>query len=291
VPVGCNALNSIQLVAGCDLHKQIPPPPPAGPVPAPHVVVYCIGFALKSTSKASSTVKAGWGYALGRQHDIGMGPYHFAPNLLLPLIWAGAGNKAEFGCSTVTVDVDGSGLHMAVALIPGAGLNLQLDCNEPCAIPTSICVASLNTVTAGFSMADCLGGFAAMIGDIAVTYISGKIAGAIMAGAGAVITGILAEVAGGIEVMLMGGIVAAAFPTAAHYLGAVATQVVGWMVGSPLGYSFSWAPGSVHGGELNDAVNDYISPAPPAASPPGTPPATASPGPPSTSPSRSRTRR
>jgi hypothetical protein len=31
MPVGCKALNSIQLVAGCDFHKQIPPPPPGRP--------------------------------------------------------------------------------------------------------------------------------------------------------------------------------------------------------------------------------------------------------------------
>jgi hypothetical protein len=252
------------------------------------VVVYCIGFAMKATSKASSTVKAGWGHALGRQHDIGMGIYHFAPNALLPLVWAGAGNKAEFGSSSVKVDVDGAGLRMAVALIPGAGLNLQLDCNTPCALPTSICVASLNTVMAGFSLADCLAGFAAMIADIAVTYLSGKIAQGLVAGAGAVVAGILAEVAGGLEIMLVAGVAAAAFPTAAEFLGKAAEQVVGWMIGSPLGYSFSWAPGNVYGAALNDAVNDYISPSPAPTAPPSasgsstppTPPApSASPGP------------
>jgi hypothetical protein len=273
----CKALNSFQLVAGCDMHKQIPPPPPVGPLPmAPHAVVYCVGFALKSTSKASSTVKAGWGHALGRQHDIGMGPYHFAANALLPLIWLGAGNKAEFGSGTVKVDVDGGGLRMAVALIPMVGLNLQLDCNEPCALPTSTCVASFNTVKAGFTGMDCLAGFASMITDIAVTWISGKIAGALTKGAGAAITGILARVGDGVTVMLAAGVVASAFPTVTYYLGATTNLVVGWMVGSPLGYSFGWAPGNVYGGKLNDAVNDYISPTPtpPPSLPPSTPPPT-----------------
>ncbi len=276
MPVACNALNSFQLVAGCDLHKQIPPPPPAGPLPAPHVVAYCIGWAGPDTGKASTTVKAGWGHALGRQHDIGMGPYHFAMNALLPLVWLGAGNKAEFGCSTISVDVGGSALRMAVALIPGAGLNLQLDCNEPCPMPTSTCVASFNTVYGGFSLADCLAGFAAMIGDVAVTWLSSKIAGGILKGAGALVTGVLAEVAGGIEVMLMAGLASVAFPIASQYLSGAANLVVGWMVGSPLGYSFPWAPGNVYGGKLNDAVNDWISPPPP---PPPATPATPLPGP------------
>jgi exonuclease VII small subunit len=117
MPVGCKALNSIQLVAGCDFHKQMPPPPPAGPLPmAPHAVVSCMGFAMPATAKQSTTVKVGGGYAIGRQHDLGAGMYHFAPNTLLPLIWAGAGNKAEFGSSTVSIDVGDKSLRMAVAL-------------------------------------------------------------------------------------------------------------------------------------------------------------------------------
>lgn len=273
MPAACNALNSFHLVAGCDFHKQIPPPPPVGPLPmAPHVVVYCMGFAMPSTAKKSATVKAGWGQALGRQHDLGMGVYHFAANVLLPLIWAGAGNKAEFGSSSVKVDIDGAGVRMAVALVPVVGINLQLDCNEPCAMPTSVCIASLNTVKAGFTLMDCLAGFAAMACDIAVTWISGQIAGFIVKGAGAVITGILAEVAGGIEAMLVAGVVASAFPTVTYYLGAVTTQLVGWAVGSPLGYSYSWAPGSVYGGKANDALNDWISPTPTAPTPASPPP-------------------
>ncbi|HZL18190.1 MAG TPA: hypothetical protein VFG23_10630 [Polyangia bacterium] len=281
----CKALNSFQLVAGCDLHKNIPPPPPVGPLPmAPHAVVYCIGFALPSTSKKSETVKAGWGHALGRQHDIGMGPYHFAGNLLLPLIWLAAGNKAEFGSGSVKIGVSGKPLRMAVALVPVLGLNLQLDCNEPCAFPSSTCVATFNTVAAGFTLGDCVGGFAAMIGDIAVALISSKIAGAITKGAGAIVMGILAEVSGGITVMLAAGLAAATFPTVAYYLGAVSDLVVGWAVGSPLGYSLSWAPGNVYGGKLNDWINntfsDYISPTPPPPLPPAsttTPPTSSTP--------------
>lgn len=302
MPVGCNALNSFQLVAGCDFHKQIPPPPPAGPLPmAPHVVVYCMGFAMPSTAKKSTTVKAGWGYALGRQHDLGMGIYHFAANILLPLVWAGAANKAEFGSGSVKIDVGGEGLRMAVAVVPMVGINVQLDCNEPCAMPTSICIASLNTVKAGFSLGDFVAGFLAGCLDVLVTYISGKIAGAILKGAGAIVEGILAEVAGGITAMLGAGIVAAAFPTATYVLGAVASQLVGWAVGSPLGYSYSWAPGSVYGGKANDALNDWLSqkidgpkalppggsPTPTSAAPPtlpAPPPTGSSPPPPTSTP-------
>lgn len=272
MPADCKALNSFQLVAGCDFHTQMPPPPPTGPLPmGPHVVVYCMGFAMPSTAKQSKTVKAGWGYALGRQHDLGMGIYHFAANILLPVVWAGAGNKAEFGCSTVSVDVDGSGMRMAVALVPVVGLNLQLDCNNPCPMPTSTCVASLNTVTAGFSLADCIAGFVSMAVDVAITWLSSKIVGGIFKGIGAM----LGKLNWGITVMLVAGVVGSRFPRAAEFVSQTASLLLGWLVGSPLGYSAGWSPVGVLGGRANDAINDWISPAPasPAALPPSSTPA------------------
>ena len=259
MPVGCKALNSIQLVAGCDFHKQMPPPPPAGPLPmAPHAVASCMGFAMPATSKQSTTVKVGGGYAIGRQHDLGAGMYHFAPNTLLPLIWAGAGNKAEFSSSRVSIRVGDKSLRMAVALIPGVGLNPQLDCNEPCAMPSSVCIASFNTVTAGFTVADCVAGFADMAADIAATWFSSKIAGGVGKVAGAKIAAILGKVAYGTQVQLAVGVVASSFPTAAEYL----SSVTSLLAGSPLGYSREGAPGNDYGAKLNDAINDWISPAP-----------------------------
>lgn len=280
MPVGCNALNSFQLVAGCDFHKQIPPPPPVGPLPmAPHVVVYCMGFAMPSTAKQSTTVKAGWGFALGRQHDLGMGPYHIAANVLLPLIWAGAGNKAEFASGSVFVKVGSDSLRMAVALVPVAGLNLQLDCNEPCPMPTSTCIASLNTVLVGFSFADCIAGFAAMTADIAMTWLSGKIVGGVFKLAGAIVERVLARSATGITAMLTAGIAASAFPRASAFLGGTANLLLGWVVGSPLGYSPDWAGVNyVYPASKNDAINDWISP-PPSRSPPASAPTTGASGP------------
>src|SRR4051794_14013268 len=123
--VASQALNSTHIIVGCDFHNQLPPPPA---VPGPHVVTWCIGMAGPGSSKAAPTVLAGPGTALGRQHDCGMGPYHFGVNALLPLVWANAGNKAQFASSSVKLETG----NMAVATIPVAGLNLQLDCNDPC---------------------------------------------------------------------------------------------------------------------------------------------------------------
>lgn len=253
----CNALNSIQLVTGCDIHKQIPPPPPAGPLPAPHPVAYCMGFAFPSTSKKSKKVQAGWGFALARQHDLGMGPYHFAANALLPLIWLGASNKAEFGSSTVNNDQG----HMAVALIPMVGINLQLDCCDPCALPFGMCFASFNTVKCGFTAGDCIGGFAAMVVDIGWSFVVSKVAGKLTKLAGAVLASSLGAVADGVPLFVV-GLASAAFPSASKFVADATTMVFGWIIGTPLGYSFPTPWGSL-GGKLNDKVNDYF------ADPPG----------------------
>lgn len=275
-------LNSIQLVAGCDMHNQIPPPPPVGPVPAPHVVVAVMMMAHPSGALVSSTVKAGWGYALGRQHDLSMGPYHFAANLLLPLVWAGAGNKAEFGSASVSIEVGGKSKRLAVAVIPGAGLNMQLDCNDvPCAIPTSICVASLNTVYAGFSLADFIGGFIAMVVDIAITWFVGKIADAITGALGGLAIAGLGEVLAllGPEALLVGALADMVIGPVIHD---AVKMGIGWLIGTPLGYSYTgpvpgtgghrhFGPGSTYGAKINDYINDHFSPVPTA--PPAGPPA------------------
>ncbi|HXI58130.1 MAG TPA: hypothetical protein VNO55_18820 [Polyangia bacterium] len=270
MPVPCKALNSFHLVAGCDLHKQIPPPPPVGPNPfAPHVVVYCLGFAMPSTSLKSATVKAGMGHALGRQHDLGMGIYHFAANILLPLVWAGAGNKAEFGVASVTIGATPQGpKRMAVALVPFVGLNLQLDCSEPLPLNTSLVVASFNDVSAGFTLRDCIAGFVAMRVDQLYVFLVGAVIGKAANG----FVALLGKTVIGNMAMLAGGVVAAAFPKTAAYLGAVATQLVGWIVGTPLGYSKESKLSSL-GGKLNDSITEWISPTPtPPAPSPSTPP-------------------
>jgi hypothetical protein len=218
-------------------------------------VVYCIGWAMPATSKKAPTVKAGWGHALGRQHDIGMGVYHFAANALLPLIWLAAGNKAEFASGTVKLPTG----RMAVALVPWVGLNLQLDCNEWCALPTSVCIASLNTVRAGFSLGDCLGGFAAMLSDIGLTFLVSKVAGWLNKAVGKGVEGLLGMIGNGVTPLLVVGLATIAFPTATVAIQDSSKMVIGWMLGSPVGYSFSFGPGSVYGGKLNDVANDRIS--------------------------------
>jgi hypothetical protein len=233
-------LNSIQLVAGMDLHEQLPATPPV----APHVVVAMMSLASPATTKISATVKAGWGYALGRQHDLGPGQYHFAINLLLPLVCLGAGNKAEFGCASVSIGgcgVDGKkSFQMAVATGGLIGLNAQLDCGEPCPMPTSTCIASMNTVHAGLTDADVRIGFRAMVIDAAITWLVGKVVGGLTARG----CGRLGHVLG------LLGIEALTDVTVRKATHEPLKMLLGWFVGTPLGYSFP--------ANLNDFVHDHI---------------------------------
>lgn len=278
--MGHKALNSYHLVAGCDFHRTIPPPIPVPPL-GPHVVAWCIGWVIAG-GKKSPTVSAGWGRALGRQHDIGPGPYHFWANALLPLIWLGAGNKSEFGSGTVKVDIGGGGERMAVAVIPWVGINLQLDCQDfplpP--LPTSMCIASLNTVKAGFSAADFWGGLLAMLGDMAFMWLlNGVMSFAGNAAGNAMSNGLRGCTSGVLRGIFNTGRISPSFlRTAAYWLrpdarawwgqaSNVVPALVGWGlgtfgIGSPLGYSPEYTPGGTAGGNLNSWINDNVSPSP-----------------------------
>jgi len=240
------------MVAGLDFHNSIPPPPPAGPAPMPHVVAYVMGLASASTAKLSTKVMAGpGGAALGRQHDLGPGMYHVAVNALLPIVWSGAGNKAEFGVSSVKTDAG----TLAVACFPMVGLNLQLDCGDPCPTPTSLAIASTNTVLAGFTLGDAIGGLVAGVSDFLITWVVSTISGAIVKdGVPALLAALL-----GPEAVLAVGLVGAVAPVSFAIAEAKLGQYIGWMIGTPLGFSYDWAPGSKYGGKLNDYLNDHIS--------------------------------
>jgi len=256
-----NALNSSQSVVGCDLHNQVPSTPPIGP----HIVAGIMGVADPTTSKASRTVKAGAGFALGRQHDLGRGHYHFAGNLLLPLVCAGAGNKAEFGSASVKVGhcgKDEESLSMAVALYPGVGLNVQLDCGDPCPLPSSICIASFNTVHVGLTPVDILFGHPAMRADLLLTWLFGEVAGVLASGLQKSVCRqlgpVLALLAPDAK-LLFAALDTAAGPTVKRLAG----MAIGWFLGTPLGYSYTgpspvggdWKP---PGGDAADEIVDYV---------------------------------
>lgn len=248
--VACKVLNTTHSVAGLDFHNSIPPPPPAGPEPMPHVVMAVLIQADPSTGKVSQKVKAGpGGFALGRKHDLGPGAYHIAVNALLPIVLQGAANKAEFGVQSVKTDAG----PLAVACVPWVGINVQLDCGDPVPTPTSVAIASSNTVLAGFTLGDFLGGVVAGVSDWVITAVVSEISGALVKDGLPALIGLL-----GPEAVLAVGLVGAAFPVTFAIAEAKLGQYIGWCIGTPLGFSYSWAPGSVYGDKANDFLNDHI---------------------------------
>jgi len=257
--VGCKVLNATHMVVGLDFHYSIPPPPP--PVPMAHLVVAILGMAPPSTAKMSTKVIAGpGGNALGRQHDIGPGNYHIALNALLPIVWAGAGNKAEFGVSSVVTDQG----RLAVAVIPMVGINVQLDCGDPCPTPTGFAIASTNTVLAGFTLGDFVGGLAAGVSDLLITWLVNRVSGILVKEG----LPFLVDAIAGPEAVLIVGLVGAAFPVPFAIAEAKLSQYIGWMIGTPLGFSYQskklplLGAGSTYGAKVNDALNDFFSPTP-----------------------------
>jgi hypothetical protein len=252
MPVGCNVMNTLDNIFGLDMHKNVPPPPPVGPVPAPHLVVATLGMAFPlASSKAVTDVFADHGMVVARQHDLAIGtqPYHFGVNALLPVVLLGAGNKSEFGVGSVQTKNG----RLAVALVPLAGINPQLDCNEPYPKPTSMCIASFATVEAGFTLGDFIGGVVAMASDVFFTWLVSTISSKAIPWA--------IEAAFGIEGLLVAGLFGAAFPVAGEYAKEMGEMAVGWFIGTPLGYSFPF-PWTGWGGAINDFFNDLFSPTP-----------------------------
>lgn len=183
--VGMPILNTIQPTVGVDIHNSLPPVPPA---PAPHVVAWGLGLSgwmhlvlWESASKANrddnpkepgaKPVLAFVGHVCARAHDAGPHLGHFAANALLLVIWPGASNKCEFGSGTVHTPFG----HMGVNMMWFA--NLQLDCADPVAMPTSLTFAVDYTVYAGFTWMDLLNGVIHMVVDFLIDAIIGVILG------------------------------------------------------------------------------------------------------------------
>lgn len=207
---GFPIFTTIQPIVGVDMHKSIPPPPPAGPLMLPHPVVWGSGlsqktgfmWAIAATSRASSPESgcprptvAGFGHACGRTHDAGPHPAHIWPNVLLPLILLGSSSKAEFGSGTVKVAVSPQGGNaMDLAVNVAYVMNLNLDCQDfplpP--LPTGLCFTIHYNITAGFGLMDFLRGLIQCAVDAALTWL----VGVACAGLGSVLKGALARLMG-----------------------------------------------------------------------------------------------
>jgi hypothetical protein len=185
--VGMPILNTMQPIIGVDIHNSLPPVPPA---PAPHVVVWMLGLsgwmnlilwqsASKATTKKNEElpverpVLAFSEHSCARAHDAGPHLGHFAANALLAVIWAGASSKCEFGSGTVRTPADPMGVNMMFVA------NLQLDCADPIAMPTSVAITIDYTIKAGFTWMDLLNGVVHMVVDLIIDALIGVFLGGV----------------------------------------------------------------------------------------------------------------
>lgn len=179
--------NTIQPVAGVDIHKSLPPVPIA---PLPHYVVWGVGLSgwlslplasgENSSSKATATehmesgkkpVLACMGHACGRGHDGGPHLGHIAGNTLLPLIALGASSKAEFASGTVKTPQGNMAVNCFLAV------NLQLHCFDPVPIPSGLAITIDYTVCAGFTWKDFFNGLVHMLVDVLIEALLSVIVG------------------------------------------------------------------------------------------------------------------
>ena len=207
---GFPVLTTVQPIIGVDMHKSLPPPPPAGPLMLPHPVVWGSGlsqktgfmWAIAATSRASSPesgcpkpVSVGFGHACGRTHDAGPHPGHIWPNALLPLILLGSSSKSSFGSGTVKVAVSpqgGGSADMAVNCAFVMNLNMQCQDFPIPPAPTGFCFTIHYNVMAGFSLADFCRGVVQWLVDLALTWLVGLVS----AGLSAALKGLVTKLMG-----------------------------------------------------------------------------------------------
>lgn len=151
---------------GRDLHI---PWPPGSPAPAPSPVPYVTASTLLGLGitalYAPTHMSQGMGMTMNMGTDIGpMIPHVGAPSNLLPIEIPLSSSKSYFGPSN----------HLAGGKPIAAGLlgntNPNLNCGTPVPVPFGEVIV-LNTHYVGMSLADILGGMAAMASDFAIQSI------------------------------------------------------------------------------------------------------------------------
>jgi hypothetical protein len=168
-----NVLIEWHPMIGLDLHNEVCVPP-APPVPmAPHLTTATLNWIIP----AAMTKKVFATFVHARVMQRGTDIQSFVPHiplappaiLLAPILTIFSGSKSHFGPRSVEVE----GTPVAVGLL--GAVNINLNCGE---IPTpSGFVLAPNTVVAGMTLGDVIGGIFAMASDAAIQYAMNKILG------------------------------------------------------------------------------------------------------------------
>lgn len=177
--VSCNILRYTDLMLSFDVHQMVIPPAP----PAPGIYFHpsFLGFGeLSGKAKYSGdadTISKGIVKTMGvnamfQGTDTGFFNTHIGnpANVLLPIVILFSASKSVFHSSTV--NINGKPPATAALVI----MNLNLNCAFPVSLPLGV-VYAFNTVTAGMTLGDYLGGIAFMVVSGLIEYGVGKVLG------------------------------------------------------------------------------------------------------------------
>ncbi len=196
-------LIELHVMVGQDFHKN-QPPPPAPPVPlAPHAVVAPLNWVIPAST--ANTVKATFAQAriMQRGTDIQSMIPHIPLTpaaLLTPAIIATSGSKSYFGPAAVLAN------DAPVAAALSGVVDVSLNCGDVPS-PTGAVIAP-NTVVAGMTFGDVLGGAFAMAFDTAAQAAMNRVVGDLFQGPNALAN-------------------------------AFGSGIAGALLGSPIGFSFN----------------------------------------------------
>lgn len=239
----CSIHTNIHPMLGLDLHNGVlPAVPPAPPVPVPfmpHIVAQVLG-GLNFTAAITKTVHSHNFLTVQRGSDIGpfIGHVPMPANILLPLLYLGSGSVCEFGAFSVLSE----GKAIAIAPLIYAGFNYN--CYDPVPWNTNLVIAP-GCNMAGFNFADFFASLVSVAFDLALSFVTGKVA-----------EGIAGQIASRVS---LGNAVLDPFVNSlqtTEFLGNALEYTVGLFTGSPLGYDISALPG--FGGNETDELIDTV---------------------------------
>ncbi len=211
----CSILTNIHPMIGVDIHMGTPGPP-APPVTMPHFVAQVLG-GLNTTAKLVPTVHSHNFIVLNQGTDIGPGIGHVAANILFPIYVLTSKSISNFGSFTVL-----SGGNPTAAAI-GVYVNPNLNCGQPLSTPTGMVVApGCNMV--GITFAEFMAGMISLTVGMALSFIFGKIGGAVAGKITGVAFAGIANIAGRISVSAG---LSAACVLSTTFVRKVAEEVVG----------------------------------------------------------------
>ncbi|MCA9663432.1 MAG: hypothetical protein KC486_34195 [Myxococcales bacterium] len=271
----CCVIANHHPMLGVDLHDSFPafisPPLPRGP----HLVGAMVHWGpwWMAGAKEAADVLMPPGRMMSSIFDIGMLIPHvpLCANVYFWLYILTSSSQAHFGVASVRTSKG----PIAAALMLYA--NPQLQCEGPLTMPPAptaptAMVLAPNTVVAGMTIGDVIAGFVTMALTSALTFgITHGLNVAIPGLTNAIMNGLIRVVSP--RVMLpavVAGVAAATkFPATAAIARKIAETVIGFGIGSPMGYAFEGAPlgtsldGAVPFGmpsvqDVGDSTRDWV---------------------------------